>query len=861
MKDPSSGAFQKVPIWARKPSSLGLAFVVMIPTGALETIQKALHDKRKFNVDESATKVKYCFSLGDKFPELESNLSMIAANDRAVPGTARNLSLSPEAHFCKALLGLTPLPASPSLFEQSHLLSSVPALALGEAMKVARILCRDRGGGGGGFANLTADDWTVVGRALVNATTGNERDAFSSKRTKSTSVQGSVSSSLLSSRPQSTAPQVLDDLMGQSEFDDPEGLPFVGGVTTGIELEIFQCPVEVDPPLLSGEPPAGFNTFARILVNSAAAIEIKGQVGSRLFKVFVPKYGGKGMSAENSGPCSAEVEVLEGDSIRVTCGCEMNRLANMASSATVHGMEGKACWHTSILSQERVLTSLLSKELLESVTTGGTAVLVQPFSAKGRNYFFVESTARSGVPGNRRASMVSRSRTRLHCDACHTRAVYVQNGGSCAHIELLYHLPDIPGDPVGVIMKDWIGRLPPQEELHGPSGFNKVTQLYEYPSLTRRLAEREQKQFGTLLPIIDLNTSPRTPSLGSSKDSRVRRALILAACQDGSELLSVLLSSELVERLCPACYGDGVCCETPPGDATSSTCSMCFQCSNCAAPSGHDGASLQTCAGCNVARYCGADCQTEYQKKGHSCYEGQLHGPSSNYLVSMTCSSGCLGTYCFNCAFRMQLLSLPSNGLFFELFPELRLNLNGKGEIYSCFDLHVELTPLARKRRAASEVPEGAQYVLQPNLPVENCLCGSPYSSRGYRNVCTSEVYSVTHSTPAVIQELNCPMGEKECVRHFIGPESGMIRQTSGVIFKVEVFSLFFHKLMSTSGEGASSFVSMMGMLYLFAGSTRKFPDHKTFLAAFYSVLAMTPENSTLDSGCPTFPFAKAEEP
>ena len=80
MKDPSSGAFQKVPIWARKPSSLGLAFVVMIPTGALETIQKALHDKRKFNVDESATKVKYCFSLGDKFPELESNLSMIAAN-------------------------------------------------------------------------------------------------------------------------------------------------------------------------------------------------------------------------------------------------------------------------------------------------------------------------------------------------------------------------------------------------------------------------------------------------------------------------------------------------------------------------------------------------------------------------------------------------------------------------------------------------------------------------------------------------------------------------------------------------------------------------------------------------------------
>ena len=37
---------------------------------------------------------------------------------------------------------------------------------------------RDRGGGGGGFANLTADDWTVVGRALVNATTGNERDAF-----------------------------------------------------------------------------------------------------------------------------------------------------------------------------------------------------------------------------------------------------------------------------------------------------------------------------------------------------------------------------------------------------------------------------------------------------------------------------------------------------------------------------------------------------------------------------------------------------------------------------------------------------------------------------------------------------------
>ena len=80
MKDPSSGAFQNVPIWARKPSSLGLAFVVIIPTRALETIQKALHDKRKFNVDKSATKVKYCFSLGDKFPELESNLSMIAAN-------------------------------------------------------------------------------------------------------------------------------------------------------------------------------------------------------------------------------------------------------------------------------------------------------------------------------------------------------------------------------------------------------------------------------------------------------------------------------------------------------------------------------------------------------------------------------------------------------------------------------------------------------------------------------------------------------------------------------------------------------------------------------------------------------------
>jgi hypothetical protein len=103
MKDPSSGAFQEVPIWARKPSSLGLAFVVMIPTGALETIQKALHDKRKFNIDKSATKAKYCFSLGDKFPELESNLSMIAANDPAVPETARNLSLSPEAHFCKAL--------------------------------------------------------------------------------------------------------------------------------------------------------------------------------------------------------------------------------------------------------------------------------------------------------------------------------------------------------------------------------------------------------------------------------------------------------------------------------------------------------------------------------------------------------------------------------------------------------------------------------------------------------------------------------------------------------------------------------------------------------------------------------------
>jgi len=70
--------------------------------------------------------------------------------------------------------------------------------------------------------------------------------------------------------------------MGQSEFDDAEGLPFVGGVMTGIELEISQCPVGVDPPLLSGAPPVGFDTFARILVNSAAAIEIEEQVASRV---------------------------------------------------------------------------------------------------------------------------------------------------------------------------------------------------------------------------------------------------------------------------------------------------------------------------------------------------------------------------------------------------------------------------------------------------------------------------------------------------------------------------------------------------------------------------------------------------
>ena len=152
-----------VPIPARKPSSLGLAFVVMIPTGALEKIQMALFDKRKFN-DKSTTKTKYFFSLGDEFPELQTSLSTSVAIDPAAHEGARYLSLSPEAYFCKALLGIAPLTALPSLLEQSHFLSSVPVFALGKAMKVARSICRDRGGGGGkslvreGFANLTAGD-------------------------------------------------------------------------------------------------------------------------------------------------------------------------------------------------------------------------------------------------------------------------------------------------------------------------------------------------------------------------------------------------------------------------------------------------------------------------------------------------------------------------------------------------------------------------------------------------------------------------------------------------------------------------------------------------------------------------------
>ena len=152
--------FRRCPYGLENHRLWGLAFVVMIQVGALEKIQMALYDKRKFNLTRARYENEVLFSLGDEFRELQSSLSTSAATDPA----ARHLPLSPEAYFCKALLGIAPLTALPSLLEQSHFLSSVPVFALGKAMKVARSICRDRGGGGGkslvreGFANLTAGD-------------------------------------------------------------------------------------------------------------------------------------------------------------------------------------------------------------------------------------------------------------------------------------------------------------------------------------------------------------------------------------------------------------------------------------------------------------------------------------------------------------------------------------------------------------------------------------------------------------------------------------------------------------------------------------------------------------------------------
>ena len=200
-----------------------------------------------------------------------------------------------------------------------------------------------------------------------------------------------------------------------------------------------------------------------------------------------------------------------------------------------------------------------------------------------------------------------------------------------------------------------VGSLPPQEALHGPSGFNKETQVYEFRSLTHRLAGRER----TLIPAIDLSSSPRTPCLDGSKDSRVRK--VRSCCLSGRP------GAHVSAAFIGTCRAPLPCMlqrwRLLRNPARWRCKSMCFQCSNCAAPSGHGGASLQTCAGCDVAKYCGADCQTEHRKKGHSCNEGQLHGRSSNYSVSMACPGGCLGTSCFNCAFRMPLSPQPSIGL------------------------------------------------------------------------------------------------------------------------------------------------------------------------------------------------------